>query len=44
MTVAKQQCVTGHSGGPAVRRRLLVVRCPEGLTQVTAGHMHPVAN
>ena len=25
----------GHCGGPAVRCRLLVVRCPDGLTQVT---------
>ena len=33
--MAKQPCVTGHSGGPAVRCRLLVVRCPDGLTQVT---------
>src|SRR5215467_3466273 len=27
--------VSGHCGGPAVRCRLLVVRCPDGLTQVT---------
>src|SRR6516225_3656556 len=25
-----------HCGGPSVRCRLLVVRCPDGLTQVTA--------
>jgi hypothetical protein len=24
-----------HCGGPAVRSRLLLVRCPDGLTQVT---------
>ena len=27
--------VSGHCGGPAVRCRLLVVRCPGGLTQGT---------
>ena len=27
--------VRAHCGGPAVRCRLLVVRCPDGLTQVT---------